>query len=548
MWFHRESFSESEQEILSRYFTNTDQPVFGLVNLPEVVKGALFARYSRTHTSLRRLFLDEFYDPTWPWLPNGTASTERAERLYQKVFTEYGDDSVAQLGGAHLACEQASNVLTKVLERGRLAAYLEQSTRYIAYHKRLGERYRYRVPPEIEAGGLATEFKTIMEQLFDSYAHTVAELLPHFEQLYPRHPGDSEAVWRASLRAEAYDTARGLLPAATLSNLGIYASGQAYESLLLRMRAEHLTEVREYGQLMLTELRKIIPAFLTRVDLPDRGEAWSDYLSATRAALEAEARSLTTAAETRPEVVLVEFDPDAETKVAAAALYPHTDLPDDQLLAQVAALSAAERMRMIQAAVGNRSNRRHKPDRSMERASYRFDILGDYGAFRDLQRHRMLTIDWQRLGTSHGYVMPAAVEQVGLASRWKQAMEAAGSLHAKLAASEGPQLAQYAVPFAYRIRFVIQLNPREAFHLLELRTAPGGHPGYRRICQAMHRLIRDQAGHRLLADAMSFVDHTDHSLARLQSERRAEERRRTSQGLTGEVEGPDPHSATPGQR
>lgn len=525
MWFHRESFTQSEQEILSRYFTNTDLAVFGLVNLPEVVKGALFARYSRTHTSLRRLFLDEFYDPTWPWQPTGTASVERAERLYLKVLTEYGDDSVAQLGGAHLACEQASNLLTKVLERGRLAAYLEQSTRYIAYHKRLGERYRYRVPPEIESAGHTSEFVTVMEHLFDTYAETVAILLPHFEKLHPRRPHDSEPVWRASIRAQSYDAARGLLPAATLSNLGIYASGQAYEALLLRMRAHPLAEVREYGQLILTELRKIIPAFLTRVDLPDRGGVWSDYLAATQAALETEAKSLTVIRESRPEVILVDFDPAAETKLAAAALYPHTDLPDDQLLALVAGFSSDQRARLIQAAVGNRSNRRHKPGRGMERASYRFDILCDYGVFRDLQRHRMLTVDWQRLGTSHGHVLPPAVAEVGLANRWTEAMEAAADLHSRLAARNGPELAQYAVPFAYRIRFVMQLNPREAFHLLELRTAPGGHPDYRRVCQEMHRLIRDQAGHRQLADAMRFVDNADHDLARLESERRAEQRR-----------------------
>src|SRR5881394_3166670 len=146
MLYAAETFSDTEAEILRRYVTNLDQPVFALVNLPEVVKGALFARYSRSAKSLRRLFLDEFVgelDISGDQTIDATVGLRRAEDLYDKVFFEYGDDSVAQLGGVHLACEQASNLLTKVLEWGRLMSYLEQSTRYIAYDQRLGGRYRY---------------------------------------------------------------------------------------------------------------------------------------------------------------------------------------------------------------------------------------------------------------------------------------------------------------------------------------------------------------------------------------------------------------------
>jgi thymidylate synthase ThyX len=532
--YHVESFTDDECVVLDRFFSNVSGPVFALIGLPEVVKGALFARYSRSPKSLRRLFLDEFYDTPETGIaaiaeqldsePDGVSS-KRAEDLYLRVFTQYGDDSVAQLGGVHLACEQASNVLTKVLEWGRLAAYLEQSTRYIYYDRPLGGRFRYHVPAEVDAAGLGDEFRTTVDGLFTTYSSLTERLTRYYEELYPRQDGDSAFVYTATIRARVCDDLRGLLPAATTSNVGIYGTGQAYEALLMRMRASRIAEVRVYSDLMLTELRKVIPAFLKRVDIPERGGAWTEYLATTTRAVEEAAAALTIPSAERPEVTLVEFDPDAETKIAAAALYAVTDAPDDVLLSHVSALSSAQRAALIRSYVGERHNRRHKPGRAMERSDYRFDILCDYGIFRDLQRHRMMSLEWQRLGTKHGYITPDSMADVGAVGAWDAAMGAAALLHGRIAATVGPEVAQYAVPLAYRIRFFMQLNAREALHLLELRTAQGGHEGYRRVCQQMHRLIRDQAGHHLIAEAMSYVDHAEYGLGRLETERRAAARR-----------------------
>lgn len=532
--YHVEPFTEDETEVLERFFTNTTGPVFGLTNLPEVVKGALFARYSRSPKSLRRLFLDEFYETPEVGMAavadrieadDPAVRLQRAEELYERVFTQYGDDSVAQLGGVHLACEQASNILTKVLEWGRLAAYLEQSTRYMFYDKRLGDAYRYHVPREIEETGLGPAYRREIDSLFESYSSLTEQLTAYYTTLYPQNPADSDFVYRLTIRAKVCDDLRGLLPAATISNVGIYATGQSYEMLLLRMRSSRTAEVRQYADLMLTELRKMIPAFLTRVDVPERGGAWSDYLAGTARSMEDLATAHPLAREERPEVALVEYDPAAETKIAAAALYSVTDVPDDQLLDYVSTLDAAERDRLFAAYVGDRTNRRHRPGRAMERSYYRFDILCDYGIFRDLQRHRMMTLEWQRLGTGHGYVTPESLADIGAAAVWEEVMERAAEHHRTLADSVGTEVAQYAVPLAYRIRFFMQMNVREAFHLLELRTVQGGHDGYRRVCQQMHRLIRDQAGHRHIADAMRFVDHEDYGLGRLETERRAAAKR-----------------------
>jgi thymidylate synthase ThyX len=534
MTFYQEEFTAEERRVLSRFFTNLDGPVFAIVNLPEVVKGALFARYSRSPKSVRRLFLDEFYHQ--PEVGIETLAThatgddpvvklQRARDLYDRVFSEYGDDSVAQLGGAHLACEQASNVLTKILEWGRLAAYLEQSTRYIFYDQKLGDRYRYMIPPEVAGSAHETQYVATMDWLFDTYANLVAKLVPYYETLFPRQEDDSKFVWRSTIRAKACDDIRGLLPAATTSNVGVFASGQAYEMMLLRMRSHPLAEAREYAEMMLHELRKVIPSFMRRVDEPDRGGAWSDYLAATGSAMNRQGAAVTAAPQPRAEVTLVEWDPDAELKIAAAALYAHTNLPDDQLLQLVTAMPVADRNELIKAYVGERGNRRHKPGRAMERCDYRFDILCDYGIFRDLQRHRMLTLEWQRLSPNHGYVTPESIADVAAVDLWDEAMQRTARLHDQIASDLGPDVAQYVIPFAYRIRFYFQLNAREAFHLLELRTGAGGHPDYRRVCQEMHRLIRDQAGHRAIADAMNYVDYEDYELARLEGERRAAARR-----------------------
>ena len=525
-----EDFTGEEEDILRRYFTNLDGPVFALVNLPEVVKGALFARYSRSPKSLRRLFLDEFVgdlDISGDLSVDATIGLERAEQLYQKVFLEYGDDSVAQLGGVHLACEQASNLLTKILEWGRLAAYLEQSTRYIAYDARLGGRYRYYRDPEVLSSPLGLRYVGEMDRLFDSYAELVPVMQDFFREQFPKGSEDSDFVYRQAIKAKALDAIRGMLPASSLSNVGIYGTGQSYEMLLYRMRSHPLPEARAYADLMLTELRKVIPSFLRRVDLPDRGDVWRDYFEDREHAVAAIAEQLFAGVEPDevPEVTLVDFDPDAEVKAVASMLYSHTDLPEAQLEARVRDMSVEDRIAVIRAYEGDRKNRRHKPGRALERPTYRFDVLADYGAFRDLQRHRMLTIEWQKLTTRHGYVRPEAVDAAGQTAAFDDAMARSSDLHDALL-DDFPQQASYAVSLAYKVRFYMHLNARAAMHMLELRSGPQGHPAYRRVAQEMHRLIGEQAGHRAIAEGMRFVDHSaEPALERLDAERAAEARR-----------------------
>jgi thymidylate synthase ThyX len=527
-----EAYSDEEADVLRRYFTNLDLPVFALINLPEVVKGALFARYSRSPKSLRRLFLDEFVgdlDMAGDATLDATVGLRRAEELYERVFFDYGDDSVAQLGGVHLACEQASNLLTKVLERGRLMSYLEQSTRYIPYDQRLSSgHYRYLRPSSILESPLGARYVGDMDRMFDTYAELLATLTSWLHTEHPKAPGDSDFVHRQAVRAKALDAVRGALPAASLSNVGIYGSGQGYEQLLLRMRAHPLAEAREYAELMLTELRKVIPSFLRRIDVEDRGVAWSDYLASTREGTQEVVERLfpdgVDHEEDPPEVRLVDFDPDGEDKVLAAACFAHVGGSEAAVLARVRALSIAERTALLEAYVGDRQNRRYRPGRAFERTDYRFELVTDYGAFRDLQRHRLLTIEWQQLGCELGAEVPATVEHAGAGELFASALERSQLLYDELAALV-PGDAAYAVALAFRVRYVLQMNAREAMHVLELRSSPQGHPAYRRVAQEMHRQIAGVAGHRAIAAAMIHVDYDATGLERLEGERRAEARR-----------------------
>jgi thymidylate synthase ThyX len=524
-----ETFTQDEARTLAPYFTNTDKPVFALRRLPETVKGALFARYSRSAKSLRRLFLDEFLGEL---AAAGAAEpaavgSQRADTLYARVLGEYGDDSVAQLGSAHLACEGVSNVLTKVLEWGRLMAYLEQSTRYVPLTDRPNGRWRYHVPAELDDSPIRETFIRTADAAFETYARWIPALQAYFRAKYPQSSQDSDAVYRSVIRAKALDTLRGLLPAATQSNVGLFGTGQAYEALLLRMFAHPLAEVRAHADAILVELRQIIPALLTRVDQPDRGGRWIEYLAQTRRAFQRTAGPIVAGVddEARPEVVLTDFDPEGETKVVAAALYGASTLPDDQLLAIARVLPSDQRASLLRAYIGERTNRRHKPGRAFERTSYRFDVLSDYGAFRDLQRHRLLTLDWQPLGTRHGYTQPAAIEEAGALSDWREIMDRSAELHDALVDHGLREIAPYGVVMAYRVRFYMEMNAREAMHVIELRTAPQGHPAYRRVCQLMHREIAETAGHHAIAEAMRFADHSAVELERLQQERRMEEKR-----------------------
>ena len=439
-----EQFTPEERALLAPHFTNLDRPVFALVNLPETVKGR-FLPAIRGIRGPCGASTSRSSPPTRPpaGRPFDAEEGERAAKLYERVFLGYGDDSIAQVGGAHVACEWVSNILTKVLQRGRLAAYLEQSTRYIPYDKPLpedaGGGYRYyrdeRLGPEF---GVADG-----RGLRDLLALARAGRGLGGDR-WPRGDDEPEGPWQRSIRAKALDLLRGLLPAATLSHVGIYASGQAYEQLIMRLMASPLPEAREYGGMILRELQQVMPSFVSRVERPDRGGEWIAYLEQRREATEKwvsrlglDRRDSGTAA---PSVELIHVD-GSEEDLLASCLFESARTPETEVLARLDVLDRSERAELLGALVGERANRRHRPGRGFEALRYRFEIVSDYGAFRDLQRHRMLTCQWQRLGPDLGAGIPGEIEEAGLAGEFERALEVSRQEYERLSAAGLGELA-----------------------------------------------------------------------------------------------------------
>jgi thymidylate synthase ThyX len=528
-----ESFTAAERATLSAHCTNLDRPVFALVDLPETLKGALFARYSRYPGTLRRLLLDEFAAdladaPAHPGSgggagPDGGARASRAGELYERIFLGYGDDSVAQLGGAHVACEWVSNVLTKILQRPRLAAYLEQSTRYIAYDAPMpGGRFRYYRDPE-----LGPEYEAAMDELFSIYSAALPRVLAWARDEFPRADEEATGAYERAIKAKTLDLLRGLLPAASLSHMGIYATGQTYEQLILHLLGHPLPEARRYGTMLLEELQKVIPSFLTRVERPDRGGRWIEYLASRARAGERWAQRLGLTdedgeADLGPSVRLTHVDGD-EDDLLVALLFESAGVGEEPLRRGVSELSDPERAALLADLVGARENRRHRPGRGFEALRYRFEIVADYGAFRDLQRHRMLTVQWQALTPHLGAGVPEQVELAGVGDEYRRALDVSATAYERLVAAGLTSAAPYAVCLGYRMRFVLDLNAREAMQLIELRSGREGHPSYRAVAHEMHAQIA--AVHPAVAAAMTHVDpETEPRLERILSEMRSQAR------------------------
>jgi thymidylate synthase ThyX len=516
-----ESFTPAERARLAPHFTDLDGPVFALVNLPETVKGALFARYSRYPGTLRRLFLDEFAD-SLPARADAYESEEgdRAAKLYETIFVGYGDDSVAQLGGAHIACEWVSNVLTKLLQRPRLGAYLEQSTRYIAYDAPMEGTSQYRYFRDERLG---PEYEVAMDGLFAAYAEALPRVTAWVDAQFPGDPGPART---RAIKAKALDLLRGLLPAASLSHMGMYATGQTYEQLILHLLAHPLPEARDYGERILTAVKAVMPSFVARIERPDRGGAWIEHLRTRDAAADRWVarlgldRPTAGAAEDGPSVKLLHVDGD-EDMLLAALLFEAAEVPEQDARRRVAALSTDERTALLRDLVGARENRRHRPGRGFEALRYRFEVVSDYGAFRDLQRHRMLTVQWQRLTPHLGAGVPEDLEAAGAADAYKAGLDCSAAEYERLVAAGHPREAVYALCLGYRIRFVLDLNAREAMHLIELRSGREGHPAYRAVAHEMHRHIA--AVHPSVAATMTHVDmDAEPRLERILSEMRTQ--------------------------
>ncbi len=503
--------TEAGKQFLKEAVTNVNKDVYAFTDkLSPVTVAAAMARLSRRGDDMRITILDEF-----------AAAAGKDEKLLQRVITAYGDDSVQQLVGQHLVVEGASNLLTKKLEWGRLAAYLEQSTRYI-YFDQKDERgkYKYHTPKHLDTK-TKRQYTETMDQIFDMYSEMVHKLTDYIKSTSSTPKEERDAAWKGAVRAQACDAIRPVLPVATKSTVGIYASGQALESLIMHLLSDELPEAKQTGQYILQETRKVIPTFLERADKPDRGGAAIAYVANTRSAVRelAEKNLQERHSEDLDPVNLVSVWPRNELDIVPDMLYEHSGLSLEELTQQVNTWPYDKRVEVFQAYMGERLNRRHKPGRALEKIHYNWDLICDYGIFRDLQRHRMVDdLEWQQLTPRYGYDIPSLVEEAGLTEQFVACFDLSLGLHSYLQAAGYTLEAQYATLLGHKMRWKVTYNAREAFHLHELRTSPQGHPGYRKLVQQMHEKLAEV--HPLLAEAMKFVNQgEDPELTRLAAER-----------------------------
>lgn len=524
-----DEFSEEEKRLLEPFMTNLDKPVFVLVNLPEVVKGALFSRYSRSARSLRKVLLKEFMqsDEIDMSALIGSAPresgirTKKAEEFYDRILVGYGDDSVAELAGAHIALEEISIIATKFVEDARIGlSPLEKSTRYVYFDKKREDgSWPYLREKTLMDSEFADSYTKACDLCFDTYAALVPKVSAWVMEREPMGDDVSERAYNSTVRAKTCDILRGLLPASTLTNMGFFGDGRAYEYLITKMYADDLAEMKELGKMMEEELGKVIPSFVKRAN-NKYGLAMQEYFRKCRTDVGRAAANYPGASGGEG-VKLAEYDKDAQEKIIAAALYPLLEKPMDEIHAIVEKMGQDEREAVIAAYINERGNRRHKPGRAFEHAYYTFDVVSNYGAYRDMHRHRILTQERQLLGTRLGYKMPNEIVEAGFEKEFSDVMEEASNTYEQIAKRFRKE-AQYIVPLAYNIRWYMRFNIREAYHMLELRSSMQGHPDYRKIAQDMFREI--EKVHPTLAKGMKFMDMKEYGLERLEAEKRLDKK------------------------
>jgi thymidylate synthase ThyX len=532
-----EEFTESQTKILKRYVTDTSSHIFALRNLPEVIKGALFSRYSRSNLGLRSLLLKEFIsnndEAAFEAIVGSPSKEEeeqqvqrgeaikKAQAFYDRILDGYGDDSIGELGGAHLAIENISMIAAKLIEDHRIGGSpLEKSTRYIYFDQKVKGEYLFYREPILMTSAYRNSYIQTCNMLFDTYSRLIPPVTALIEQRFPKDPSISKVAYTAALRAKVLDCLRGLLPAGTLTNMGIYGNGRFFEHLIHRMNCQNLAELQEIGKRTHQELSKIIPSFVRRADPAHRThQSYAQFSETMQSELRliAEQHLHKCSRSTQSGVKLISYDTEAVTKVAAALLFSLGNKGLAEIWDHCKQLSDEALARILDAGCNARENRRQKSPRALEHAEFTFEIITDFGAYRDLHRHRILTQERQLLCCDYGFSVPQEIQNTPYEEDYCHALNQAKKVF-DLISAELPEEAQYVVPMGYNIRWYFHVNLRALQWLCELRSAPAGHPSYRHIAQTMARQVCETfpAFERFF----KFVDYEGYELGRLDQEQR----------------------------
>jgi thymidylate synthase ThyX len=538
-----EDFSESQLKILNRYVTHTTSNIFALRNLPEVIKGALFSRYSRSILGLRTLLLKEFILNEETAFANiaGFSSQEadeshdiedqimairKAQNFYDRILDGYGDDSIGELGGAHLALENISMLAAKSIEDCRIGGSpLEKSTRYMYFDQKFQDEYLFYREPILMTSAYRDLYVSTCNHLFDTYSRLIPGVTEVIEKNFPRDPAISNVAYTAALRAKVLDCLRGLLPASTLTNMGVYGNGRFFETMIQKLNCNDLAELQDIGKKAYQELGKVVPSFIRRAESSHKHQKTFSHFTEQ---LESELKAMSQQHDAfldkmqTPGVKLICYDPDSPYRVAAALLFHHTDVGLLELQEYCRKLSDEELSRILEASSQCRENRRHKSPRALEHATFTFEMLADFGIYRDLQRHRMLTQERQLLTCNFGYYIPEELKDTPMEAEYAAAMEQAKKAY-DVIVKELPEEAQYVVPMAYNIHWYFHVNLRALQWLCELRSSPAGHPGYRHVAQEIAKQVSVVLPQ--FEKFFKFVDYEGYMLGRLGQEIRSDQKK-----------------------
>lgn len=533
----QEEFTESQIKTLDRYVTNTTDNVFALRNLPEVIKGALFSRYSRSTLGLRALLLKEFIlneDTGFSSIAGKNSDTDssnqivavqKAQSFYDRILDGYGDDSIGELGGAHLALENISMIAAKAIEDCRLGGSpLEKSTRYIYFDQKVDGQYLFYREPVLMTSAYRDLFLETCTRLFEAYSKLIPPLTAHIELGFPKDPLISKTAYSAALRAKVLDCLRGLLPSSTLTNMGVFGNGRFFETLLQKLNCSSLAEMQEIGKKSYNELSKIIPSFVRRADTSHKHyQGFAQFIESMQGENRqiSERYSPLIGKANEPGVRLVDWDKESPSKVASALLFSQTKNDLQSLDAYCRTLSDEELSIILESGCSARENRRHKSPRALERAFFTFEIVADFGVYRDLHRHRMLTQERQLICCDYGYYIPPEIIGTEMEEEYKKALIQAKEAYDTIA-SELPEEAQYVVPMAYNVRWYFHINLRALQWLCELRSQAAGHPSYRLIAQKMAHQVSTTLP--IFERFFKFVDYDGYELGRLGAEIRQEQK------------------------
>ena len=533
-----EEFTDLQLRTLEYYVSNTNSNIFALINLPEVIKGALFSRYSRSNLGLRSLLLKEFvfneetsFDIIAGSHDNKTAinqvnAIKKAKNFYDRILDGYGDDSIGELGGAHLAIERISMLSAKTIEDSRIGGSpLEKSTRYVYFDQKFKGEYLFYKDPILMTSAFKETYLETCNMLFETYSKLIIPTTELIEKKFPKDANVSQAAYRAALRAKVLDCLRGLLPTSALTNIGLYGNGRFFESMIRKLYCHNLAELQDIGQKTFTELYKIIPSFIRRADPSHSSQkSFARFYETMSIELKLLSDHIADTEKTaeKPGVKLVSFDPDSVTKVAAALLFPYSKVSLCQLEEYCKRISEEEIARILDTVSDARENRRHKSPRALENAHFTFEVIADFGCYRDLQRHRMLTQDRQLLSCDYGYVVPKEIQNTPMGDKYCHVLDMAREVY-KAIASELPEEGQYVVPMAYNIRWYFTINLRALQWICELRSAPAGHANYRLIAQKMAKMVCTTFPP--FERFFKFVDYEGYELGRMEQEQRIIDRR-----------------------